>query len=355
MKYGPMEEERLDLGAPGDAVFVVCEGNFMYGNASLSCYIPSEKLVVNEVFARANAIDLGDVAQSMTIHDGRGYVVVNNSGIVFIIDPSSGRVTGTIGPLGSPRYILPLNDTKAYVSDLYASAITIVDPSSGRVTGHIPTPGHPSTEQMVEWGGRVYVNCWSYDDVILTIDTATDTVVGRIEVGPQPTSLAIDRNGKLWTLTGGGFAGTSVNASEAPALWRIDAATLTVERRFDFAPGDNPTKLCLNGDRDTLYYIAGTGTGMAGAEDGPARVKAASAVWRMAIGDQTLPAAPSISPDPAALSLFYALGVDPRTSEVYVGDAIGYSQPGVVYRYSPQGELIDKFRTGIIPGAFCFY
>ena len=45
--------------------------------------------------------------------------------------------------------------------------------------------GHKSTEQMVQWGDEVFVNCWSYDDKILVVDAVRETLVDSIEVGPQ--------------------------------------------------------------------------------------------------------------------------------------------------------------------------
>ena len=51
---------------------------------------------------------------------------------------------------------------------------------------------------------------------------------------------------------------------------------------------------------------------------------------------------------------YYGLAVDPVTSEVYVTDALDYSQPGVVYRYSPAGIPVDTFQAGIVPGAMTF-
>ncbi len=53
-------------------------------------------------------------------------------------------------------------------------------------------------------------------------------------------------------------------------------------------------------------------------------------------------------------TMFYGLTVNPVNSEVYVADAIDYVQPGVILRYSPEGELLDEFKVGIIPGAFCW-
>ena len=52
--YGKMEPFR----ATGDGLFIMNEGNFQYGNATLSYYDPETKKVENEIFYRANAMKL---------------------------------------------------------------------------------------------------------------------------------------------------------------------------------------------------------------------------------------------------------------------------------------------------------
>lgn len=329
MKFGATQTEQM--GDDSRGVFITCEGNFMYGNASLSYYNIENRTVENRVFRRANGADLGDVAQSMTIYDGRGYIVVNNSGIIFIIDPDTFVVTGTIEGLTSPRYIHFVDERKGYITDLYDPRITVFDPTTNLITGHIDTGDHPSTEQMVQWDRYVFTNCWSYDNKILVIDTLTDTVVDQIEVGIQPTSLVIDRNEKLWTITDGGYP-SSPYGYEAPSLYRIDPSTRLVERRFSFSEGDSPSELAVNGDGSRIYFIN---------DD----------IWAMDVTAENLPARPLVANKG---TIFYGLGVDPATGDIYVADAIDYQQPGVVYRYSSEGEEIDAFEVGIIPGAFCF-
>ncbi len=330
MDYGPMEEEEFYISSP-DAVFIINEGNFLYGNASLSYYDKEVRKLENASFSRANAIDLGDVAQSMAIYKGTGFVVVNNSGVIFAVDISTLKVKGQVTGLVSPRYVHIVNDTKAYVTDLYAARITVFNPKTYKITGYVETEGHSSTEQMVQYGKYVFTNCWSYDNKILVIDTETDRVVDEIEVGIQPTSLVIDKYHKIWTVTDGGYEG-SVYGQETPALYKIDAASRQVERQYSFQFGDYPSEITINGAGDTIYYIN-------------------KSIWRMDVTATRLPVRPFLEADG---TLYYGLGIDPYNSEVYVADAVDYQQPGVVYRLDPAAQPLDTLIVGIIPGAFAF-
>lgn len=330
--YGDADEA-FDASPTG---FFICnEGNFQYGNATLSFYDPASRRVENEVFFRANGFKLGDVAQSMTLHDGKLWIVVNNSHVVFAIDPTTFKVVGHIEDLNSPRYIHFVDDQKAYITQLWDNRIYIVNPKRYEITGYITVPGMSagsgSTEQMVQQGRYVYCNCWSYQNSIIKIDTATDEVVDELTVGIQPTSIVLDRYGKLWTLTDGGYEG-SPYGYEAPALFRIDAATFAIEARYPFALGDAPGELQLNGAADTLYWINND-------------------IWRMDAAASRLPAAPFL---PYRDTRYYGLTVDPDGGDVYVADAIDYQQAGRVYRYDSRGRLVDEFNVGITPGAFCW-
>lgn len=334
MKWDYSDSE--DLKASGKGLFITCEGNFQYGNATLSYYDPDGGKVQNEVFYRANGMKLGDVAQSMAIFGGRGWIAVNSSHVVFAIDPDNFRETGRIENLPSPRYIHFINDRKAYVTQLWDNRIFIIDPQRYETTGHITVPGMSaesgSTEQMVQSGDYVYCNCWSYQRNIIKIDTRTDRVVATLDVGVQPRSIALDKYGKLWVLTDGGFYGKPAG-HERPSLACIDTERFEIERRFRFDIDDAPAALSINATADTLYWIN-------------------RHVWRMPVESAQLPELPFLR-EPE-YGKFYSITVSPYDNDVYVADAIDYQQQASIGRYSPQGEIKDVFSVGITPGAFCW-
>ncbi|MCB8994148.1 MAG: YncE family protein [Bacteroidales bacterium] len=332
----------------GRGVLVLNEGNFMYGNSSLSYYNSRENEVLNDVFYRQNGIPLGDVAQSASLFDGELFIVLNNSGKIAVVNfgkyPAlkAFEFIHKISGLQSPRYISFIDSTKAYVSDLYARGISIIDPATYSVYDKISlannTPDfyqHP-TEQIIQFENEVFTNCYSFDDKILVINSLTDKLIDSITVLQQPNSMVLDRFGKLWVICDGGFQGSAFGNSEA-GLIRIDAGTHTVEKIFILPSDSWPSKLCINGGADTLYFINGD-------------------VWRMPVTAKELPDQSFISAgSEKGGKLFYGLGVDPVSSEVYVSDAIDHTQNGVVYRFRPDGSSVDTFRVGIIPGFFFFF
>lgn len=71
----------------GKTVFVVNEGNYLQGNAAITRFNKDTRAVDRDLFKAANNnAPLGDVAQSMTIKDTKGYIVVNNSNKVVVVN-----------------------------------------------------------------------------------------------------------------------------------------------------------------------------------------------------------------------------------------------------------------------------
>jgi len=320
-------------------VFIVCEGNFTYDNASLSFYVPATKKVSNNVYLNANGKYLGDVAQSMTIIDTTGLIVVNNSGKITVISTKTFLNIATINGFTSPRYIQLINSNKAYVSDLYNTNITIINPQSYTITGSVNVG--KTTEQMVKYGNMVFVTNWSFENSIQRIDCNNDTLTGTLPVTYQPNSMVLDKYNNLWVLSDGGYQGYS--GKQIAALTKIDADSFKIENVYTFPSIQySPSCLNINGTRDTLYFLSGGWQASTTANNG---------IFQMAVTAGALPQHPLVYQN---TKLFYGLGVDPQSSQIYVSNALDFIQPGIVYRYSPNAALLDSFITSVIPSFFCF-
>lgn len=325
----PVETIFFDLDTD-NGIFIACEGNFMYGNGSLSFYHPEKREVTNHLFQARNNAPLGDVVQSLARKGNSLFIVVNNSGKVVVADSRTIEFQGNITGLVSPRYIHFVSEEKAYISDLYAGHITIFNPKTLEITGTIDLEVHTS-EQMVQVGKYVFVSHWVNGEHILVIDTQTDELVDKIKVPAQPKDLWVDKNGKIWALCGGSYENSVVEENPS-ALVRLDQETRTMEQIYRFNEGMFSSGLEMNVAGDTLYFLN-------------------NGVFKMAINSRHLPDSAFI---PENGKLFYHLAVDPRSGEIYVADAIDYTQNAVVYRFSQNGTLTDSFKVGINPSDFLF-
>ena len=314
-----------------DGHFVVCEGNFQYGNASLS-FIGSDGTTLNNIFNQVNDMKLGDVAQSMSIVNGNvAWICVNNSNVVFAVDANTLRERGRITTgLTSPRYIHFVSPTKAYVTQLWGNCIAIVNTATYTVSGYITVPDmsstRGSTEQMVQIDDKVYVSCWSYNNRIIRIDVGTDSVDASVNVGVQPRSLVKDCHNRLWTLTDGGYEGNPTG-HEAPKLVCLSAPNLKMQQSITFTLNDQCGSLTTNAAADSIYWFRGAD------------------LWAMSVDDTTAPTEPYIA---NVASQPYALTVD--QTGIYVANAGDYRRSGQVYRFIGRTP-VDTFTVGINPTA----
>ncbi len=320
-----------------EGVYVLCEGSYGAGNASLWFYDRDTKEVKADVFGQANDAKLGDVGQSMLLHNGDLLVVVNNSGVVYSLDAATGVVKGMIENLLSPRFVaIAPSGTKGYISQMYTNKVVVFDPRTMTVTGELELEGVADSEQMVIWGGKLFVAAWSNGHKIVVVDTETDTQVDLFEVGVQPYSMVLDKDGYIWVVCDGGNEWSSLPEGvtmEAPSLWKISAETHEATKLHTFSPGGYfRSRLAIDGQGDTLYFIY-------------------DAVWAVDVASGVFPSEPLIAVEGWGQ---YGLDVDPINGDIYIADAKDYVSNGAVLRYNDKGEKVDEFEVGLLPSKFVF-
>ncbi len=317
-------------------VYVVCEGNFGNGDASLYLYEPVKDSVYGDLYKNANNQPLGDVFQSMIRIGGRFFLCINNSDKVVVIDTGTLKVVTTIS-ISKPRYILPVSATKAYVSTLYSNKVYIINPQTYAITGTIELPCQ-NPEGMCLYNNYAIICSWDTAcNTIFKVDIATDKIAQTIKVaGYAPQSVLLDKEQMLWVLAGNQSKGRA-------ATWtRIDPSTGGILMSYQFPANADALKPVFNNTKDTLYFIEVNYYGGI----------ANNGIYRMSINDVALPAQPFV---PAKqYQYFWALGIDPVTGYIYTGDPKGFVQKGSVCIYRQDGVQVSSFNVGVGPGHFYF-
>lgn len=309
-----------------NGVFVVNEGNFNWGNASLSFIDTETETIENKLFKTINNKDLGDVALSMTIIDTMALISVNNSGKIEIISTNTGKSVKTITGFTSPRFIQPVSDSKAFVSDLYGSELKIIDLKTLLITGSVPA--FKSTEAMLVYKNKLFVANWSFGKAIQVFDTDTNEKLTEIEVTLEPNSMVLDNSNRIWVLSGGGYLNEA-----SPTLSRINPDTYALEQTFVFSDkNSSPMKLCIDHTGENLYYLN-------------------TDIYKFNINDSALPSYPIVA---AEGRNFYGMNIDHQENIIYVSDAKDYVDNGEVLLYSTDGTLKYTYNAGVVPGYFVF-
>jgi DNA-binding beta-propeller fold protein YncE len=311
-------EEEIKL-ENGHSLLIVNEGNFQWGNASLSVYNDKSDAINNEVFKNKNNRPLGDVAQSVFIDNDRIYVVVNNSSKIEVINANTFESIATINGLQSPRYFQIIANNRALVTDLYANKISVLNLTDNQIVGDIYLKG--KTERMLKVGEKVFVSNIESDKLYwinensLTLDSITLTYA--------PNSYAIDKNNFLWVLCSG-----KSSESILPKLYKVDIQNMQILENINIAQQTPiPNHLLIDNLGENLFFLQND-------------------VFKINLANASNPPVKLIESNGKNL---YALSINPKNNQLYVSDALDYVQKGDVYRYSENGTLLNKFKAGIIP------
>ncbi len=323
-------------GIFSDGVFITNEGNFGAGNGSVSYYSFGGDTVSNDIFKMVNSRSLGDVVQSLTLHNNKAYIVVNGSGKIEVVTNHDFEEYGVISGLTSPRYFVGINNDKGYATDWGTGSgtdVKVIDLNTLSVTKTITVGMGP--ERMLYHNNRVYVansGGFGNDNTVSVIDPSTDEVVKTITLdGDSPRDFAVDANGDLWVLCYGAITYNpdfSIASETASKLIRIDPSTNEVAQTITISETTHPACLEVSKNGNNLFY--GGGFGFQG-------------IYKMDITDTSAPTTPLIDKS------FYGFNVNSETGNIFACDAGFFTANGTLYRYKEDGTELGNYEVGIGP------
>jgi len=327
---------------PGeDGFFIVNEGGFGNGNTSISFYDRETDVVTNDVFAQANGRALGDQAQSMTIFEDKGYIVVQGSGKIEVIDEDAFTSIATITDgIENPRYFLGVSSSKGYVSDWGADGLTgtikVIDLNTHKVLKSISTGKGPN--RMIKLGNDVYVaNSGGYgkDNTVQVINATTDAVSSTLIVGDNPNSLQLDSDGNIWVSSSGAVAYNSdfsinVANSTKGSISKISSGSESLRIEVAGVVYGGARNLEISSDGEKIYYLF----------DGT--------IYSMNTASSTLPSSAFAS------GYFYGLAVDPYNGNIIGMAAPSFSSSGTIEVMDAAGNRLNTYTVGIAPNGAAF-
>lgn len=317
----------LELIPKGKGLYVINEGTYGMGNASLYFVNLEDSNTAIDLFKAANNRPLGDIFQSMVLINNNAWLIVNNSSKIEVISTKDSKSIGTIKGLKSPRYASEVLPNKVYVTDLCSDAISIVDAITLTKTGEIKCQGW--TEEMILFQNKVWVTNHN-SHYLYVINPNTDKISDSIKLAYGGSSLLSDKAGKIWVLCSG-----DVTKNKTGGLFCINPNTLSIEKQILFnSAAFNPVKLKQNKANDTLYYIN-------------------QGLFCMTKSADYMPTLPFIT-QPSNAS-FYGLTINPVNGNILVADAVDFVSRGNLFVYSPTGNLLKSYKVGIVPGEFMWW
>ncbi len=320
-------------------MYVINQGNFLRANAAITRYDRASGTVVRDQFAVANpGVALGDVAQSMTVVGDKGYIVVNNSNRIAVVQLSDLKQIAEITGLEQPRYMVVASG-KGYVTEWGATfgaagRVSELDLTTNTRTGRTFATDVQPEEITATPNGLLVANAGAG---FLTTVNLTTGATGQVRTPMGPTAVRLDASGRAWVLCSGLIA-------YDPVTYAVDTANSTPGALFSFSPtnpSDSTTRLFnRKGTAPSNLLLAAAGTRLYYTYHGN--------VFTMSTTDPALPRTAFIR------RRFDALGFDPASNLLYCADQRGFTADGRVLRYRVSGAVIDSFATAVGPTQFVF-
>jgi hypothetical protein len=171
---------------------------------------------------------------------------------VVVLDPDSGKVVGEIPNLSGVHGVALAPDLgRGFISNGRSDAVTVFDPKSLKVLSELKSTGQnpdailydPASRRVFAFNGR--------SASATVFEGASGTVAATIPLGGRPEFAASDRRGNVF-----------VNIEDKNELVAIDAAKLTVAKRWPLPGCDEPSGLVIDAAHQRLIVGCGNETAL---------------------------------------------------------------------------------------------
>ncbi|RMD92944.1 MAG: hypothetical protein D6814_16255, partial [Calditrichaeota bacterium] len=308
-------------------------------NASLTFFNFHTGEVFQNYFQTVNpGLRLGDTANSIAISGNRGYIVMNGSNTLEVIEVSTAKSLGRVILRGnpSPRNAVILNDTLGFVTALFTDEVIRFNPSTLQETGRIAVG--PAPEGIVVSGNRLFVANSGLGDIragepgagtVSVVDIETGREMARVPVLPNCTLIKKSPEGFLFVSGTGSYTNAAVTG-----LAILDPAGLRVIDTLRV--GGHPTDFVLG--RSGLGYVL-TDSAVVKFNWRARQVVDAHFIPKEKLGQP---------------AWFSAIALAESRKELYIGNARNFTTNGEVICFDFDGNEKFRFPTKLNPGTLYF-
>ena len=180
----------------------------------------------------------------LTVDSAAHRLYVSHATHVAVVDVDSGKVVGDIPDTqGVHGIALAPELNKGFTSNGRANNVTIFDLKTLKAIGQVPTGENPDSIRYDGVSGRVFTfNGRSNNST--AIDAKTGKVAGTIALGGKPEFSVADGKGMVF-----------VNIEDKNEVVAIDAAKLSVAKRYSLSPCDGPSGLAIDTKSRRLFSV----------------------------------------------------------------------------------------------------
>ncbi len=217
--------------------YLISEGTYGKGDSQLSFYNNETKNITMDYYGDNNSgAKIGDTAQDFIVYGEKGYLVMNGSNKVVVININDGKMLKEIDMMAgdkgaSPRFAVGTED-KVYVSTWH-NGVMVIDTTSLTLGTSIKL-SQTFSEGIAYVDGNIYVANSGVEgeayggngNTISIVSVEEQKETGTIEVPSNPNTLKVAKNGDMYLTTWGNWY--SVDAH----LHKIDYKNKSVEKSW---------------------------------------------------------------------------------------------------------------------------